>query len=83
MIDYPDGITRMDDYLGCIVKLKRTVHTRKGRVWKAGTQFIVVSHWRGRLTLAYRDGKTLGGHGPIAIWHLDRAAVTLLAFRLA
>lgn len=82
-MSYPEGITRMDDYLGAIVKLKRTIYTCSGRVWKAGKQFIVVSHWRGRLTLAERDGKTLGGYGPVAIYHLRRTAVTVLAHRLA
>lgn len=79
---YPWGITRMDDYRGAIVKLKRDVRTRDGRTWKAGTTFIVTTHWRGRLTLAERDG-TLGGHGPVAIRCLDRAAVEVLAIRLA
>ena len=83
MADYPDGITRMDDYLGAIVSLNRELHTRDGRVWKAGAQFIVLKHWRGRLTLAERDGKTLGGHGPVAIRHVQRGTVTLLAVRLA
>lgn len=86
-----DGMTlRMKDYLGAIVKIKRDLRTGGGRLcptgirlWPAGTTFIVRSHWRGKFTLCERDGKTIGGEGPLAIRHVARADLRLVADRLA
>lgn len=86
----PKATVRMDDYLGAIVQIKRDLRTGGGRLcptgirlWPAGTTFIVHSHWRGKLTLCERDGKTLGGEGPLAIRQVSLCDIRVLADRLA
>lgn len=80
--DYPEGITRMDDYLGAIVQLRRNITQSDGKLLRRGTTYITTGHWRGRLTLSFRD-KSLGGHSRVAARQVPRDCVEVIGLRLA
>ena len=54
--DYPDGITKMDDYLGRRVKLTRQLSLVGGLKLERGTVLYVTGHHRGRLSLSLTPG---------------------------
>jgi hypothetical protein len=83
MKNYPDGITCMNDYLGCIVKVRRCFRLRTGVTLKKGTVYVVRSHWRGTLTLSYPTPGALGCCGEVAARRVRQRDVEVIAWLLA
>jgi len=81
MAKYPDGISKMGDYLGCIVRLRHDLHRCDGEVLRAGELFRVGGHWRGRLRLDRPESPP--GVNPVAIRQVLKSDVEIVAFKLA
>jgi len=55
-----DGIQKMRDYVGCVVKLRCNVASKDGtEIIPKGTLWIVSSTWRGRLSLGRYGGPVI------------------------
>ena len=74
---YPEGITRMADYVGCVVKLKQDF-----RGFAAERRFTVAGHYRGRLNLAL-PATSAGDVGNTFMTGVPQDAVQIVAWRLA
>ncbi len=59
MTKYPAGVERMDDYIGCVVRLVRDLRLRSGTTLKAGSLYVVTGHHRGRLNLHHHEHEAI------------------------
>ena len=74
-LEYPVGITKMDDYIGKTVYLKADVENKGSEKFAAGEPLVVTGHHRGRLSL--RRPIDVGQHNRPSLSQIRRYTVTL------